>query len=309
MMFKLANVAFEDYRYPFDVVKFEKKQFNQDKSKFPFQALPVLQLQDGRMIPQSKAIERYVAKQFGFLGDNDVDAAMIDSCCEFIIDIKNKYNAVKASVIGLASVPTTMPSNEADRNKLQTYMSFKTMDDCPEKTLADARAAAADAADAAVSGSSAPPKQNEHSTPTPAPAGHVSASNTNHQPPQAPTTPRMAPMGISVGANPPQSTTTACNNPAMQPMRAYFTECFPYLLSMLEKIIAANGGTYVVGKKISLADLHIYALLTSYFDPMVQSNVVDVMLNRMKNLKQLCDNVHSQPLMQKWLKERPVTNF
>lgn len=56
---------------------------------------PVLYVDDAPAMGQSKAIERYLAKQFGLMGANDEDAGRIDALCENIRDIKDSYNAAK----------------------------------------------------------------------------------------------------------------------------------------------------------------------------------------------------------------------
>ena len=56
--------------------------------------LPFLEV-DGQQVPQSKSIERFVALRYGFLGDNDVEAAQIDSFCEHVRDIKDAYQKVR----------------------------------------------------------------------------------------------------------------------------------------------------------------------------------------------------------------------
>jgi len=46
-------------------------------------------LVDGKPIGQSKAIERYLAKQFGLMGNSDIDSAQIDCIAEHCRDIKD----------------------------------------------------------------------------------------------------------------------------------------------------------------------------------------------------------------------------
>ena len=98
-----AGVKYEDFRYQFDVVdlstyKFNKEEFDNDKKngklKKSMGRLPFLEV-DGKVICQSKAIERYLANKFGFMGPNDEDSAIIDSYCECIRDIKANYFATK----------------------------------------------------------------------------------------------------------------------------------------------------------------------------------------------------------------------
>ncbi|GMS78550.1 hypothetical protein PENTCL1PPCAC_725, partial [Pristionchus entomophagus] len=48
------------------------------KDSTPFGQLPVLYV-DGKPIPQSFAIARYVAKQFGFAGASPFEAAWLDA--------------------------------------------------------------------------------------------------------------------------------------------------------------------------------------------------------------------------------------
>lgn len=51
--------------------------------------VPVLTVDGSFTIGQSKAIERFVAKQFNLMGDSDLEEAAIDAFCEHIRDIKD----------------------------------------------------------------------------------------------------------------------------------------------------------------------------------------------------------------------------
>ena len=53
--------------------------------------LPILVYNGTVEIGQSKTIERFLARQFGFAGDNIIEEALIDTICENIRDIKQKY--------------------------------------------------------------------------------------------------------------------------------------------------------------------------------------------------------------------------
>merc|ERR1712137_1268918 len=52
---------------------------------------------DGVKIGQSKTIERYLSKQLGFAGSNDVEAAQVDMVCEHVKDIKDAYQKVRGT--------------------------------------------------------------------------------------------------------------------------------------------------------------------------------------------------------------------
>jgi glutathione S-transferase len=53
--------------------------------------VPILITDCAEQIPQSKAIERYVARIVGMMGTNDVEAAQIDAVVEHVRDIKLEY--------------------------------------------------------------------------------------------------------------------------------------------------------------------------------------------------------------------------
>lgn len=57
------------------------------KSSFVWEQVPLLET-EGVVIAQSRAIERFLAKRFGFFGKNDVEAALIDSVSEELADAR-----------------------------------------------------------------------------------------------------------------------------------------------------------------------------------------------------------------------------
>lgn len=80
MLFKAAGQPFEDFRYPFTVKdgEFIRPEWVAAKSSYIYEKIPVLEIDGGKqVIPQSKAIERFLARRFNMLGDNDVEAALI----------------------------------------------------------------------------------------------------------------------------------------------------------------------------------------------------------------------------------------
>ena len=80
MLFKAAGQPFEDFRYPFTVKdgEFIRPEWVAAKSSHIYEKIPVLELDGGKhVIPQSKAIERFLARRFNMLGDNEGEAALI----------------------------------------------------------------------------------------------------------------------------------------------------------------------------------------------------------------------------------------
>jgi len=91
-LFRVADVPFVDERFPLDA-KFAKPEWEavKDSGKFPFNKIPILVVDGKHTIAQSAAIERYLAKQFGFFGKNDIEAARIDSIGEQLSDIAKAF--------------------------------------------------------------------------------------------------------------------------------------------------------------------------------------------------------------------------
>ena len=103
ILLALGNEEYEDFRYPLEIIDWKthnmkKEEFDNDKAngklKRSLNKLPYLEI-DGEVIPQSKAIERYLASRFNLMGSSDVDGARIDGICEYVRDFKDAYQAVR----------------------------------------------------------------------------------------------------------------------------------------------------------------------------------------------------------------------
>lgn len=116
-LFAAAGQPYEDHRYNISFPNFEKPEFDADCAAGEFRVnmdrLPILTY-NGTKVGQSKTIERFLAKKFGLLGSNDVEAAQIDAITEHVRDIKQKYNDAKANKSGdeLNAVRTAFVSDE-----------------------------------------------------------------------------------------------------------------------------------------------------------------------------------------------------
>lgn len=103
-MFAVSATEYEDFRYPVkfgtpgDFSTIIRPEFDKAKADGELDVslgkLPYLEV-DGTKVPQSKAIERYVAGQLGFMGSNPIEAAQIDSLCETVRDFKDAYQKVR----------------------------------------------------------------------------------------------------------------------------------------------------------------------------------------------------------------------
>tara|TARA_Y100001935_G_scaffold254815_2_gene265153 strand:+ start:2531 stop:3184 length:654 start_codon:yes stop_codon:yes gene_type:complete len=103
ILFVINGEEYEDFRYPLEVIdmsKYEmkKEEFDTDKADGKLvkslNKLPFLEV-DGVTIPQSKSIERFLARRFNMMGSNDLESAQIDAICESVRDFKELYQTVR----------------------------------------------------------------------------------------------------------------------------------------------------------------------------------------------------------------------
>lgn len=93
-VFKLGKIPFEDVRYTFETMKEAKAT---GKFRTSLGKLPLLLVTEGMTtveIPQSKAIERFVAQKAGLYGRDPLEGAMIDAVCEHFRDLRDAYKKV-----------------------------------------------------------------------------------------------------------------------------------------------------------------------------------------------------------------------
>ena len=103
LLLAVNGAKYEDFRYPLKVIDWAthdmvREEFLEDKKNNKLlgslNKLPFLEV-DGTVIPQSKAIERFLAKKYNMFGSSEVDSARIDGLCEFVRDFKDAYQSVR----------------------------------------------------------------------------------------------------------------------------------------------------------------------------------------------------------------------
>ena len=103
ILLAINNEKFEDYRYNFSVIdsskhQYNKPEFDNDKNNKrlikSMNKLPYLEI-NGEIICQSKSIERFLARKFNMMGQNEIQNAKIDSICESVRDIKDTYQKIR----------------------------------------------------------------------------------------------------------------------------------------------------------------------------------------------------------------------
>ena len=89
----LADEQYKDTRFQITPGTMDAPAFKQAKEigelDMNLGRAPILVTEDGSAIGQSKAIERYLCKKFGFMGSSDIEEAQIDCIAEHCRDVKD----------------------------------------------------------------------------------------------------------------------------------------------------------------------------------------------------------------------------
>src|SRR5689334_19545745 len=72
----------------YEDIRFEMNQWPEYKPKMILGQVPVLELSDGTQLPQSMTIARYVAREVGLGGSNNLESAKIDA----VVDTQRDAN-------------------------------------------------------------------------------------------------------------------------------------------------------------------------------------------------------------------------
>ena len=86
LIFAQAGVEYEDNR-------FTPEQWAEFKPRTPYGVIPVLEI-DGKMVAGSLPIARYLAKQYGMAGEDDMAALILDGAADAIKDFTKKMTDV-----------------------------------------------------------------------------------------------------------------------------------------------------------------------------------------------------------------------
>ena len=87
---EIARLIFAAAGEKFEDIRCERAQWPEKKSSMPLGQMPVLEV-DGVKLPQSMAIARFLAKQFGLAGKDNLEQAKVDVIVDASIDIAMKF--------------------------------------------------------------------------------------------------------------------------------------------------------------------------------------------------------------------------
>ncbi|GIL89725.1 hypothetical protein Vretifemale_17499, partial [Volvox reticuliferus] len=86
-----SRLCFTIGKVPYEEVIYEFKTWPEHKAKMPFGQVPVLELEDGKMLAQGGAIERYAAKLAGLYPEDPLKAALADQAAFHMADISELF--------------------------------------------------------------------------------------------------------------------------------------------------------------------------------------------------------------------------
>ena len=93
ILLAIGGDPYEDIRFDIIPGKMESPAFSAAKEtgelKMNLNRAPVLVTPEGVTIGQSKAIERYLARRFGLMGESSEEEALIDCVCEHCRDVRD----------------------------------------------------------------------------------------------------------------------------------------------------------------------------------------------------------------------------
>ena len=90
---ELIRLIFAAAGRPWNDVRFENKEWPQYKPKMILGQCPVLELPDGTQIPQSLTISRYVARENGLAGTDNLESAKIDAVADTQRDLNDVFHS------------------------------------------------------------------------------------------------------------------------------------------------------------------------------------------------------------------------
>uniref|UniRef100_A0A915PCD4 Glutathione S-transferase 1 n=1 Tax=Setaria digitata TaxID=48799 RepID=A0A915PCD4_9BILA len=110
LLFAQANVSYED-------VRISRKEWPALKSKTPFGHVPILEV-NGKVLAESHAIEKYLARKFGLLGADEWEAAKID---EIVMNLEDLRRKILLSLADLAVFDILQLFDAKSTKELEKY--------------------------------------------------------------------------------------------------------------------------------------------------------------------------------------------
>lgn len=102
------RLSHADHKPMYDPLLEQWTEVRGDVNRFPVNALPNL-IVDGVVIPQSHAINRFIAREYGMMGDTSIEAALIDALADTIIDQRQEWLMAQTDEEKVVFIKTELP--------------------------------------------------------------------------------------------------------------------------------------------------------------------------------------------------------
>ncbi|PAV84130.1 hypothetical protein WR25_27246 isoform B [Diploscapter pachys] len=112
---EVARQLFALSKTPYEDIRITMEEWPKHKADMPFEKMPVLAI-DGYMLPESFAINRYLARKFGYAGKTSLEEATVDALADQMKD----YNTEARPYF--TALYLKKPEEEIEKIKTETYM-------------------------------------------------------------------------------------------------------------------------------------------------------------------------------------------
>ncbi|GAB1598761.1 S-crystallin 3 [Argonauta hians] len=128
MLFAAAGVQYNDRRI-------ESSEWESMRNKMPCSMMPMLELDNRTQIPQSMAMARYLAREFGFHGKSNIDMARVEYISDCFYDIMDDYLRIYQEGNCRMSFQRSKESNSSSEKRMRFQETCRRILPFMERTL------------------------------------------------------------------------------------------------------------------------------------------------------------------------------
>ncbi|GAB1598758.1 S-crystallin 3 [Argonauta hians] len=128
MLFAAAGVQYNDRRI-------ESSEWESMRNKMPCSMMPMLELDNRTQIPQSMAMARYLAREFGFHGKSNIDMARVEYISDCFYDIMDDYLRIYQESNCRMSFQRSKESNSSSEKRIRFQETCRRILPFMERTL------------------------------------------------------------------------------------------------------------------------------------------------------------------------------
>ncbi|GAB1598748.1 S-crystallin 4 [Argonauta hians] len=128
MLFAASGTQYNDRRI-------DASEWRTMKNNMPCNMMPMLEMDNKTQIPQSMAMARYLAREFGFYGRNNIDMARVDFISDCFYDILDDYMRMYQDKEGKIAFQRSKEMNASSEQRMRYQETCRRILPFMEKTL------------------------------------------------------------------------------------------------------------------------------------------------------------------------------